>query len=315
MPGPPTGLWSQLWRGLIPREQSFKPRSTKGLECQTNVYGTFSLRKNELQVDGCCFPSLTTTSAKAFFEGQHHLLQYIWKMPLQELSRVQAERIEYALHAIHLNKVQELLNQGQQTKESFFLHHPDLRMENLIVDERLRIRGIIDWEFTTTVPSQAFLPPVWMSKYSPWALVFKIDLMSELRTELLLRKELSPEHAQLAQDWDFDDDYQLALAYIFLDQSHLESIFYRHVYPRQYRESPEELVTDFFARPENKEQRTELCRQLRASEIYTQYLKDRKLFDHEEERQRHESRQRREETRKFLEQRREQAFVSFRNGG
>lgn len=45
----------------------------------------------------------------------------------------------------------------------FVLNHLDFRAPNIIVDKHLQIQGIIDWEFTNTVPRQVFTPPSWIT--------------------------------------------------------------------------------------------------------------------------------------------------------
>ncbi|OAA44791.1 phosphotransferase enzyme family protein [Metarhizium rileyi] len=48
----------------------------------------------------------------------------------------------------------------------FVLSHLDLRSRNIIVDENLRIRGTIDWEFASAVPLQVFTPPSWIAGHN-----------------------------------------------------------------------------------------------------------------------------------------------------
>jgi len=100
---------------------------------------------------------------------------------------------------------------------------------------------------------------------------------------LLSITQLSPSHSQLAQDWDFGDDSRLPMGYIFLDPSDLVLLFYRCIYPNLYIESRDKVVPCFFQRHENKELQVGVIRRLRASERYTQYLKDNNIFDDKEE--------------------------------
>lgn len=61
--------------------------------------------------------------------------------------------------------VQDLLGQWRQDhpdislSKSFPLHHPDLSINNIFVDDDYRITCIIDWAFCTTVPLEVLLAP------------------------------------------------------------------------------------------------------------------------------------------------------------
>jgi Phosphotransferase enzyme family len=44
----------------------------------------------------------------------------------------------------------------------FILIHGDFRRANVLVDQNLNITGVLDWEWSRTVPVQMFLPPPWL---------------------------------------------------------------------------------------------------------------------------------------------------------
>lgn len=306
MPNQTAGIWARLRTLMFLQAESFTPQSTVGLESRPKIVGAFSMRKNELQVDGYTAPRFTATTADEFFEEQYRLLQYMWKMPSQELSREEAEREEFALHALSLEEAQKTFGlKADSSGDSFFLSHPDLRVDNIIVDEELHIRGVIDWEFSFTVPQHAFLPPSWITGHDTGSAISKLDLASDFMSVLSSRRQLSPSHSQLTQDWDFRDDFRLPMAYIFLDPSDLVLLFYRCIYPRLYNESRDKVVSSFFQRPENKELSVGLAQRLRASGRYTQYLKDHNLFDDTEEPEWQQIRGWTTETQKKLQQLRE----------
>ncbi|KAJ4327637.1 hypothetical protein N0V84_001886 [Fusarium piperis] len=234
-------------------------------DIRPKIVGAFSMRKNELQIDGYTAPRSTATTAKEFFAEQYQLLQYMWKMPSHELSQEEAEREEFALHALSLEEAQSTSAlQTDSSGDLFCLFHPDLRVNNIIVDDELRICGVIDWEFSVTVPSHVFLPPAWITGHDTGSIISKVDFASEFKSVLLSKKQQSASHSQLVQDWDFQDDF-------------------RFVYPKLYKKPRDEIVPRFFHLPENKELLEGLERRLRASERYTQYLKDNDLLDDEEE--------------------------------
>lgn len=96
------------------------------------------------------------------------------------------------------------------------------------------------------------------------------------------KEQESSSHSQLVQEWDFQDDLWLPMTYILLDPSDLVWLFYKFIYPKLYKKPRDEVVPRFFQLPENKDLREGLERRLRASERYTQYLKDNNLLDSEE---------------------------------
>ncbi|OAA54965.1 phosphotransferase enzyme family protein [Niveomyces insectorum RCEF 264] len=284
MPNTTAEIWTRFWRLLFPRDESFTPQATIGPGLGPRIVGAFSMRKNELQVDGYEVPRFTAATSNEFFREQYHLLHSMWKMPVQELGREEAEREEFALHAVRPEKAQKTFGlQADASGDSFYLCHPDLRVNNIIVNDELRVCGVIDWEFSVTVPRRAFLPPSWITGHDTGSVVSKPDLSSEFFGVLSSRKQRSSGHSQLAQDWSVRDDVSFPMAYIYLDPSDLVLLFYRCIYPSLYNESPDKVVPNFFQRPENEQLQAEVVRRLHASEQYTQYLKDNDLFDDEEE--------------------------------
>ncbi|TWU71423.1 hypothetical protein ED733_001730 [Metarhizium rileyi] len=90
----------------------------------------------------------------------------------------------------------------------FVLMHGDMvfTMCNLLFDDEINLVGVIDWEWSFTVPAQMLVPPVWLSGGSPeWMLIGKTlfymeveDLLSCIRNrELAL--QISP---QLSKEWE-----------------------------------------------------------------------------------------------------------------
>lgn len=296
------GFWPRLMP-ILDRQVAFTPQSATDHRFGPRVVGAISMRRNELQIDGYRAPRSITTTANEFFRERYQLLQYMWKMPSQELSREEAERDEFALHALSLEETQNISRlKTDPSGDSFYLAHPDLRVDNIIVDDELRIRGIIDWEFSVTVPRYAFLPPSWLTGHDTGSIISRVDLSSEFMSVLSSKKHKSHSHSQLAQDWSFQDDLRLPMAYILLDSSDLVFIFYRYIYPRLYKKPRNEVVPLFFQLAENKDLRAGLERRLNASKRYTQYLNDHNLIDDNEEPELQQIHQWTVETQKKLEQ-------------
>lgn len=123
-------------RSCFSGKNPFTPQSTIGIELGSKIVGGFSMRKNELQVDGYTAPRSTATTANEFFGEQYHLLRYMWKMPTQQLGREEAEREEFALHALSLEEAQKTFGlKPNSSGDSFCLSHPDPCVINIIVDD------------------------------------------------------------------------------------------------------------------------------------------------------------------------------------
>ncbi len=112
MPNACDSVWMRLLKFIFPREDSFKPQTALNVESRPKIGGAFSLRKGELQVDGYAAPRFVATNASEFFQEQHRLLQYMWKIPIRELDREQAEKEAFALHTLSLENAQGTLQLG-----------------------------------------------------------------------------------------------------------------------------------------------------------------------------------------------------------
>lgn len=66
----------------------------------------------------------------------------------------------FGLQALNPEKAQETFSvEADSSEDSFCLSRPDLCLDNIIVDDELHIRGVIDWEeFSATVPRDGCLP-------------------------------------------------------------------------------------------------------------------------------------------------------------
>ncbi|KAG5802077.1 hypothetical protein H9Q74_014406 [Fusarium xylarioides] len=63
-----TTSWSRLRRTFMPaREECFIPKATTNASFEPRIVGAFSIRKNELQIDGYTAPRFTATTAKGIF--------------------------------------------------------------------------------------------------------------------------------------------------------------------------------------------------------------------------------------------------------
>jgi hypothetical protein len=186
------------------------------------------------------------------------------------------------------------------------------RVQDIIVDKELRLRGFIDWEFVVTIPRRVFLPPPWLSGHDTLSDYFKLDLSSEFRSVLLFRarNDSSPNYSELAEDWGVQDNLKSAIARIFLDPSTLVQRFFQDIFPRLYNKSPHTVVHAFFQQSENKAAKCGLLRRLYDSKQYTQYLKDHGILNEEMEARNQRMRKSNQEAKQKARQIRESAGIT-----
>ena len=93
-------------------------------------------------------------------------------------SDVTVDDIRQELFALHgMERIFDQAIDPHLDKGPFILNHLDLWGANTIVDESLQIQGIIDWEFTGTIPRQVFTPPSWITGHG------SIDANKQIHTE------------------------------------------------------------------------------------------------------------------------------------
>ncbi|KAJ4321746.1 hypothetical protein N0V84_005179 [Fusarium piperis] len=234
-------------------------------ESLPDIVGAFSIRKNEFQAAGYKVSRIVTTSPKQFFDEQLRILQHIWTMPYNALDREQAEREEFAQRFISQPEVQDRICINS-TAQSFFLAHPDLRPGNIIVDDKLDICGIIDWEYTASVPQCAFAPPTWITGNDTGL----ANLPSEFTCVLSSMKDKSSYHSQLAAEWGSRDPLTWSLSHILIDPAELDFVFWGKVMPN---------VTGLcdIPIPDDVELQAEVDRRLEVSRRFVQYLDENNL--------------------------------------
>ncbi|KAH6628108.1 kinase-like domain-containing protein [Chaetomium tenue] len=82
-------------------------------------------------------------------------------------------------------------------EEPCVLQHLDLRSANIIVDEEFNIKGIIDWEFSGTIPRQLFAPPSWVTGHDLDEMHEEMD--ADFRAVLDKKRRV---HARYQQLWE-----------------------------------------------------------------------------------------------------------------
>lgn len=126
------------------------------------------------------------------------------------------------------------------------LAHPDLRWSNIIVDEDLTIRGIIDYEWASTIPRQFFMPPTWIAGRPPeWITGVHYNIeFGWFRDVLAAKAETSGACSQLAREWGPRLPNQVAfpLAVLLRHHSHFLALYYKAIFPHFYKATLKETL-------------------------------------------------------------------------
>ncbi|OAA77889.1 phosphotransferase enzyme family protein [Akanthomyces lecanii RCEF 1005] len=165
--------------------------------------------------------------------------------------------------------------------DTFVLTHPDLHYANIIVDEGLKIQGIIDWECASTIAQYLFTPPAWVTGHEGRGLLFPLR---EINDDFRKALELS-EHQESKNHWRLHEEssVHLATAQILCRPNKLERLFYEYIFSAMFTGSHDEVISLFFADDKNLALAEEVDQQLKASERYTAYLEESGLYAYIEE--------------------------------
>ncbi|KAM0421404.1 hypothetical protein ACHAPT_010758 [Fusarium lateritium] len=84
----------------------------------------------------------------------------------------QGEDALYHQHLFRRFATEEWLDRGADAGP-FVLVHGDLQPFNVLVDQRMEIVSVLDWEWSRVVPCQYFLPPLWLTNLDTTVLAWK----------------------------------------------------------------------------------------------------------------------------------------------
>lgn len=225
------------------------------------------------------------SSAKEYMEYQFSLASEFFLVPVPDHTVEDIKEEVFALHnmeRVFRQVIDPLLDQGP-----FVLHHLDLRSPNIIVDKDLQIQGIIDWEFSGTIPRQMFTPPSWITGHD------SIDTNKQMHTEF---REVLEEKSktdglcnQLRREWygrviagtpEMDPtDMEFCVAHVLRRPTDITDVFRDFFADRLYDEPLDDVISEFFnnhqALAVEAQQRLEHC------EHYAEYLKKNGLYETE----------------------------------
>ncbi|KAK7429752.1 hypothetical protein QQZ08_003778 [Neonectria magnoliae] len=252
------------------------------------IGNVLSISINELQINRseATSPSIFS-SATSFALYQHKLMSEAYRLPKSELSRQTAELELFALN--HLQQLIPEIIASEWDSGPFMLSHSDLRPANIIVDDDLNIRSIIDWEWACTVPRQFFMPPSWITAQNLGYTtgMDRDKTFLEFRQVLEAKASSSGLYCQLADEWgpDLPNTLVLPLAEILQHHSNLIHIYYKCVFPQSFQKPRDEVIAGFFqdSSQRSRNHASEVQQRIINSERYTQHLKDNGLYVPDEE--------------------------------
>ncbi|KAK3379043.1 kinase-like domain-containing protein [Lasiosphaeria ovina] len=231
-----------------------------------------SMQLNELQLENrdLNIQPATFASATDFAFHQYHLLDESLRLPYYKFSQATAEH-----HVFGMEDLKKRLSDHIDDHGPFVLSHTDLRPSNIIVDENMHIKGIIDWEWAGTVPRQFFLPPTWIAGLPPDRVAgveFKVEYIW-FRDALI--EATSERCRQLASEWDrrLPRRIDMPLAVTLQHSSCFVNMYYTGIFPHFHKGSREEVIREFFGR-DGKDGKfsLEVQQRLSNSKRYAQYL-------------------------------------------
>ncbi|TWU71871.1 hypothetical protein ED733_003714 [Metarhizium rileyi] len=224
----------------------------------------------------------TFSSTKEYLARQSLLIQEQFQSPVPDITVTDIEHEIFVLH--HLEAVLYQAVDPDLDRGPFILNHLDLRSSNIIVDSRLHIQGIIDWEFSSTVPRQFFTPPSWITAHD------SIKTTKEMHIDfcqVLTEKSRTDSRCEeLRREW-YDPAYQdksgighpdltFCIAHLMRRPEDAIYTFYEYFSPRLYAKSMGDVASEFLK--ENEACAAEVRRRVEQNEKYTQYLKDNDLY-------------------------------------
>ncbi|KAL7817976.1 phosphotransferase [Trichoderma aethiopicum] len=235
----------------------------------------------------------TFSSYGDYISYQIHILSETFRLPTEELNSNTAKLELFAIEG--LTKQASTLSDSSQPEMPFILAHQDMRCSNIIVTEEFHISGIIDWEFSGTIPRHLFTPPPWITGHDLDAMlaypvrvpITLTEICSEFLQILETKSTIPDNCVQLMETWKHQSEQLFPVAQILRQPSCLISVYYDSLLPRTSGTTREDVVDQFFSSDgEGRSLAPEVSRRVEQSECYTQYLKDQGLFVADEQSQR-----------------------------
>lgn len=201
------------------------------------IASTRSVDLNSIQLHGRRTSVARQATAIDFAMCHYDILAQRLSLPTEEMGEDDAQHEIFALEDFKMRLFQ--LMDPDLNFEPFVLSHGDLRPSNIIVSEDFTIKGIIDWEWSTTVPRQFFMPPLWFSGYevaSPGDSRYHFQY-AQFYQALLRAGAASGACQKLALEWgpDLGSSCRLFLPEALLHHHAFLEIYYQAVFPKFFK--------------------------------------------------------------------------------
>ncbi|OAQ67946.2 phosphotransferase [Pochonia chlamydosporia 170] len=223
---------------------------------------------------------------KDFMEYLYYILLETSRLPLEDLERAQAQEELFAL--LDLAKRIPTICNSQSSNGPFILSHLDVRCGNIIIDADFGIAGIIDWEFSGTIPLDYFTPPLWITGHAQNAYInlYTDTVSNEFYTALSVKATTSRDCARLMQEWGSPRQLRFPIVQILRQPETLIRVFYSFIVRKFFTGDCEQLISEFLARNgENRTLEEEIRHRVENSKNYSQYLREHGLQIIDEEAQ------------------------------
>ncbi|KAM3503381.1 hypothetical protein MY11210_008733 [Beauveria gryllotalpidicola] len=187
------------------------------------------------EIPGARLPTFAT--GQEYMQSQFDMVLQHTAMPCQGLEERTARYELFAAHSLQKYfTVPDAVNNGP-----FVLHHPDLLLRNIIVNDDMEIQGIIDWEFTNVIPLPLFVPPLWA--------ISSGALASQFYSEIIYAILTGDRYQTLRKAWDRSNSDILATMYIAQIMRHptdVVSVFRRFFAQTLFGNDVDKAESDFF---------------------------------------------------------------------
>ncbi|OAR01390.1 hypothetical protein LLEC1_03446 [Akanthomyces lecanii] len=188
------------------------------------------------EIPGAQLPAFST--AQEFMQSQFDVVRQHSALPTENLEESDARFELFAIYTLEKYfTVPDKVNHAP-----FVLQHPDLRLQNIIVNDDLEVQAVIDWEFAHVVPLPLFVPPPWATGHD-----FDFALLSALfQLELRDAAASNTALAQLRHEWYQSKSNAFHIAHIVRYPSDVSTVFDEFFAKPLFGDDVDKAEADFF---------------------------------------------------------------------
>ncbi|PMB68769.1 hypothetical protein BM221_005351 [Beauveria bassiana] len=263
-------ILGQLQQLHFPRSGSLYPDSKSS--GKFTIGSPLYVIENDNAVNVGVYEKSSTTFSNAFdaVKGMFPILEHAYEIPTSD--EVPDQTIKRELFAIDslASSLSDNTHPFWSLDAPFMLSHGDLRCENIMVDENMKITAIIDWEWVVILPQQLCTPPTWVFGQNYLRNSHNREIFQEFQSAIT---QDNTYHGYL-QYWRSNGQY-LPLAQILRHPELLVNIYYTDVFPRLHSDPFSAVEASFFA---DEEHRKKFQERLTVAERYNEYLKENDLY-------------------------------------